>query len=46
MSNIEQDLEEGNSEEHMKYKELKKRDETMSAFLETFSQQMAAEKQK
>ena len=45
LSNIEQDLEEGNSERHMKYKELKKRDETMSAFLETFSQQMAAEKQ-
>lgn len=44
LSHIEQDLEEGNSERHIKYKELKKRDETMSSFLDTFPQQMAAEK--
>lgn len=44
LGHVEQDLEEGNSERHMKYKELKKRDETMSSFLETFPQQMAAEK--
>lgn len=44
LGHVEQDLEEGNSERHMKYKELKKRDETMSSFLETFPQQMSAEK--
>lgn len=44
LGHVEQDLEEGNSERHMKYKELKKRDETMSSFLETFPQQMTAEK--
>lgn len=42
---IEQDLEEGSSERHIKYKELKKRDEMMSNFLETFQNQMAVEKQ-
>lgn len=44
LGHVEQDLEEGNSERHMKYKELKKRDEAMSSFLEMFPQQMAAEK--
>lgn len=44
LGHVEQDLEEGNSERHVKYKELKKRDETMSEFLETFPQQMIAEK--
>lgn len=44
LGHVEQDLEEGNSERHLKYKELKKRDGTMSSFLETFPQQMIAEK--
>lgn len=42
---VEQDLEEGSSERHIKYKELKKRDEMMTNFLETFQAQMAKEKQ-
>lgn len=42
---IEQDLEEGSSERHIKYKELKKRDEMMNNFMETFQAQMAQEKQ-
>jgi intraflagellar transport protein 74 len=44
---IEQDLEEGknSSERFVKFKELKKRDEMMSAFLETFQIQVAKEKQ-
>lgn len=45
LTQVEQDLEEGNSERHAKYKELKKRDETMTAFLETFPQEMIKEKQ-
>lgn len=44
LNHVEQDLEDGNSERHMKYKELKKRDETMTAFLDTFPQQMTTEK--
>lgn len=44
LGHVEQDLEEGNSERHMKYKELRKRDEAMSSFLDTFPQQMSAEK--
>lgn len=42
---IEQDLEEGSSERHIKYKELKKRDEMMNNFMETFQTQMTHEKQ-
>lgn len=42
---IEQDLEEGNSERHAKYKELKRRDETMTAFMETFREAMLEETQ-
>lgn len=45
LQQIDQDLEEGNSERHIKYKELKKRDEVMSAFMDTFQQSMATEKQ-
>lgn len=45
LQQIDQDLEEGNSERHIKYKELKKRDEVMSAFMDTFQQNLAAEKQ-
>ncbi|XP_065077993.1 intraflagellar transport protein 74 homolog [Ochlerotatus camptorhynchus] len=45
LQQIDQDLEEGNSERHIKYKELKKRDEVMSAFMDTFQQSLAAEKQ-
>ncbi|XP_059622794.1 intraflagellar transport protein 74 homolog [Phlebotomus argentipes] len=43
---VEHDLEEGNSERHAKYRELKRRDETMTAFLDTFPQAMAQQKQK
>ncbi|GAB0090062.1 Intraflagellar transport protein 74 [Sergentomyia squamirostris] len=43
---VEHDLEEGNSERHAKYRELKRRDETMTAFLDTFPQAMSQEKQK
>lgn len=42
---VEHDLEEGNSERHAKYRELKRRDETMTAFLDTFPQAMAQQKQ-
>ncbi|XP_055591662.1 intraflagellar transport protein 74 homolog [Uranotaenia lowii] len=45
MQQIDQDLEEGNSERHIKYKELKKRDEVMSSFMDTFQQSLAIEKQ-
>lgn len=45
LSQIEQDLEEGNSERHAKYKELKRRDETMTAFMDTFRVNMENEKQ-
>lgn len=41
---IEQDLEEGNSERHAKYKELKRRDETMTLFMESFSDSLEEEK--
>lgn len=44
LSHIEQDLEEGSSERHTKYKELKKRDEMMTNFMETFQLQMTKEK--
>lgn len=45
LQQVEQDLEEGSSERHIKYKELKKRDEMMTNFLETYQAQMAQEKQ-
>lgn len=45
LQQIDQDLEEGNSERHTKYKELKKRDEVMSAFMDTFQSSLATEKQ-
>jgi intraflagellar transport protein 74 len=45
LAQIEQDLEEGNSERHAKYVELKKRDEMMTGFLEVFPKNMQAEKQ-
>lgn len=45
LQQVEQDLEEGSSERHIKYKELKKRDEMMTNFMETFQAQMAKEKQ-
>lgn len=41
---VEHDLEEGSSERHTKYKELKKRDEMMTIFIDTFQAQMAEEK--
>lgn len=44
LQQVEQDLEEGSSERHIKYKELKKRDEMMTNFMETFQAQMANEK--
>ncbi|XP_038208103.1 intraflagellar transport protein 74 homolog [Zerene cesonia] len=40
----EQDLEEGNSERHQKYRELKKREETMDAFLTTYEENLKKEK--
>lgn len=39
-----QDLEEGQTDRHTKYRELKRRDETMSAFMETFAENMEQEK--
>lgn len=42
---VEQDLEEGDSDRHIKYKELKKRDEMMTNFIDNFQLQMAKEKQ-
>lgn len=41
---IEQDLEEGQTDRHAKYKELKRRDETMTAFMDTFEASMEQEK--
>ncbi len=43
LQQIEQDLEESNSERHVKYMELKRRDETMSAFMATFQTSMEEE---
>lgn len=40
---IEDDLDEGNSERYAKYKELKHRDETMSKFMDNFKESMQAE---
>ncbi|CAF4796814.1 unnamed protein product [Pieris macdunnoughi] len=42
----EQDLEEGNSERHKKYRELKKREETMDAFLSTYEDDLKKEKER
>ncbi|XP_050092061.1 intraflagellar transport protein 74 homolog [Anopheles aquasalis] len=44
LQQVEQDLEEGNSERHIKYKELKKRDELMSTFMDSFKRNMELEK--
>ncbi|ETN65728.1 coiled-coil domain containing 2 [Anopheles darlingi] len=44
LQQVEQDLEEGNSERHIKYKELKKRDEVMSTFMDSFKRNMELEK--
>lgn len=44
LQQMEQDLEEGNSERHIKYKELRKRDEVMTSFMESFSKNLANEK--
>lgn len=40
---IEDDLDEGNSERYAKYKELKHRDETMSKFMDNFKENLQAE---
>uniref|UniRef100_A0AAG5DF11 Intraflagellar transport 74 n=1 Tax=Anopheles atroparvus TaxID=41427 RepID=A0AAG5DF11_ANOAO len=45
LQQIEHDIEEGNSERNIKYKELKKRDEVMSTFMESFKRNMDQEKQ-
>lgn len=45
LNQIDQDLDEGNSERHVKYKELRRRDETMTGFMETFQSNMEKEKQ-
>ncbi|XP_060807667.1 intraflagellar transport protein 74 homolog [Amyelois transitella] len=42
----EQDLEEGNSERHQKYRELKKREETMDAFMSTYEESLKKEQEK
>lgn len=41
---IDDDLDEGNSERYAKYKELKVRDETMTKFMDTFKDSVQAEK--
>lgn len=45
LQQIEDDLEEGSSERYAKYKELKRRDETMTAFMETFKEKLEEQKQ-
>lgn len=45
LAQIDKDLEEGSSERFVKYKELKKRDEMMENFQNTFQDQMKKEKQ-
>ncbi|XP_037298487.1 intraflagellar transport protein 74 homolog [Manduca sexta] len=42
----EQDLEEGNSERHQKYRELKKREETMDSFMSTYEENLKKEQDK
>lgn len=44
LQQVEQDLEEGNSERHAKYLELRKRDEVMTTFMDNFEQNMKEEK--
>lgn len=41
---IDDDLDEGNSERYAKYKELKLRDETMTKFMDTFKESLVAER--
>lgn len=45
LTQIEQDLDEGSTEKLMKYRELRKRDEMMTNFMEVFPTQLAKEKQ-
>lgn len=45
LQQVEQDLDEGSSERHTKYKELRKRDEMMTNFMETFHASLVKEKQ-
>lgn len=45
LSQIEQDLDEGSTEKLLKYRELRKRDEMMTNFMETFPAQLSKEKQ-
>lgn len=44
LQQIEDDLDEGSSERHAKYKELKVRDETMTTFMEKYKEKMEEEK--
>lgn len=39
-------MEEGNSERHQKYRELKKREETMDAFMSTYDENLKKEQEK
>lgn len=41
-----QDLEEGNSERHQKYRDLKKREETMDSFMTTYEETLKKEQEK
>lgn len=45
LQQVEQDLDEGSTDRHTKYKELKKRDEMMTNFMETYQANMNKEKQ-
>ncbi|CAH1639908.1 unnamed protein product [Spodoptera littoralis] len=42
----EQDLEEGNSDRHQKYRELKKREETMDTFMASYEENLKKEQEK
>lgn len=44
LAQIEQDLEEGQSDRHAKYKELRRRDDTMTEFMEQFGESVEREK--
>lgn len=44
LQQVEQDLEEGNSDRHAKYLELKKRDDVMTTFMDNFEHNMKEEK--
>ncbi|XP_031631597.1 putative leucine-rich repeat-containing protein DDB_G0290503 isoform X2 [Contarinia nasturtii] len=46
LQQIDDDLDEGNSERYAKYKELKHRDETMSKFMDNFKENLQAEMNK